>query len=79
MQIAVAALPHWTVVSVSLIPRLLRNANMYRRESLVPFLRKHDTIKIGLKQKGNVLRVVHLTIRSTLSVYDIQPPITRYM
>ena len=52
---------------------------MYRRESLVPFLRKHDTIKIGLKQKGNVLRVVHLTIRSTLSVYDIQPPITRYM
>ena len=31
---------------------------MYRWESLVSFLRKHDVIKIGLKQKGNVLRIV---------------------
>ena len=37
-------------------------ANMYRAESLVSFLRKHDVIKIGLKQKGNVLRVVQPTI-----------------
>ena len=36
-------------------------------------------IKIGLKQKGIVLRVVQRTMRSTLSVYDIQPPMTRYM
>ena len=42
----------------SLVPRLSRNANMYRGESLVSFLRKHDVIKIGPKQKGNVLRVV---------------------
>ena len=34
------------------------NATMYRAESLVSFLRKHDVIKIGPKQKGNVLRVV---------------------
>ena len=54
---------------------------MYRRESasLVFFLRKHDVIKIGLKQKGNVLRVVQPTMRSTLGVYDIQPPLTKYM
>ena len=38
----------------SLIPRLSRNANMYRVESLVSFVRKHDIIKIGQKQKGNV-------------------------
>ena len=31
-----------------------RNANMYRAESLVSFVRKHDVIKIGQKQKGNV-------------------------
>jgi len=31
---------------------------MYRGESLVSFLRKHDVIKIGLKPKGNVMRVV---------------------
>ena len=52
---------------------------MYRRESLVYFLRKHDVIEIGLKQKDNVLQVVQPTIRSTLGVYDIQPSITRYI
>ena len=52
---------------------------MYRWESLVSFLRKHDVIEIGLKQKGNVLRIVQRTMRSILGVYDIQPPITRYM
>ena len=46
----------------SLIPRLSRNVNMYRRQSLVSFLRKHDVIKIGLKQKGNILRVVQPTM-----------------
>ena len=30
--------------------------------SLVSFLRKHDVIKIGPKQKGNVLRVVQPTM-----------------
>ena len=38
----------------SLVSRLSRNANMYRVESLVSFVRKHDIIKIGQKQKGNV-------------------------
>ena len=43
---------------VSLVPRLSWNANMYRVESLVSFIRNHDVIKIGPKQKGNVLHVV---------------------
>ena len=44
---------------------------MYRGESLVSLLRKHDVIE---KQKGNVLCVVQPTVCSTLGVYDIQPP-----
>ena len=54
---------------------------MYRRESLVSFLHKHDVIEIGLNQKGNILHVVQQTMHSTLNdgVYDIQLPITRYM
>ena len=52
---------------------LSRNANMYRGESLVSFLRKHDVIKIGLKQKGNILCVFQPAVHSTLCVYDIQP------
>ena len=56
----------------SLVPRLSRNANMYCGESLVSLLHKHDVIKIGLKQKGNVFA-------STLGVYDIRCPIARYM
>ena len=55
----------------SLIPRLSRNANMYHTESLVSFLRKHDVIKIGPKQKGNVLCVVKPTM--------LQHPIARYI
>ena len=46
------------------------------------FSRDHDVIKIGpefLEQKGNVLRVIQPTLRSTLSVYDIRPPIVIYM
>ena len=35
---------------------------MYRAESLVSFLRKHDVIKIGPKQKGNVVCVVQPTM-----------------
>ena len=55
----------------SLIPRLSRNANMYRRESLVSFLHKHDIIKIGPKQ--NAMFCVLLTnYASMLGVYDIQ-------
>ena len=46
--------------NISLIPRLSWNANIYRAESLVSFLRKHDVIKIRPKQKGNVLHVVQL-------------------
>ena len=42
---------------------------MYRVEGLVSFLRKHDVIKIGAEQKGNILRVVQPTMSSTLGVY----------
>ena len=38
---------------------------MYRVESLVSFLRKHDVIKIEQKQKGNVLRVVQRPMQRT--------------
>ena len=56
----------------SLVPRLSRNANMYRGEGLVFFLRKHDVIKIGPKQKGNVLRVSQPTMlqRSVCMIFD---------
>ena len=39
----------------SLVPRLSWNANIYRGESLVSLLRKHNVIKIGPEQKGNIL------------------------
>ena len=42
----------------------------------------YDIIKIGpefLEQNSNVLHIVQPTMHSTLSVYDIQLPITRYM
>ena len=41
----------------------------------------HDVIEIGpefLEQKGNVLRVIQPTVRSTLGVYDIRSLIARY-
>ena len=37
---------------VSLVPRLSWNPNIYRGESLVSFLHKHDVIKIGLNRKA---------------------------
>ena len=59
--------------------KLSWNANMYRAESLVSFLRKDDVITIGPKQKGNILYVVQQTKSSTLGVYDIRSPIASYM
>ena len=50
------------LVLFSLIPRLSWYANMYRGESLVSFLRKHDIIKVGPKEKGNILLVVQPTM-----------------
>ena len=50
------------LVLFSLVPRLPWKANMYCGESLVSFLRKHDIIKIGPKEKGNILRVVQPTM-----------------
>ena len=46
-----------SLVRVASFPGSPGNANMYHTESLVSFLRKHDVIKIGPKQKGNILRV----------------------
>ena len=43
--------PHLTSKNASLVPRLSRNSNMYRGESLVSFLRKHDVIKKELNRK----------------------------
>ena len=43
---------------------------MYRGESLVSFLRKHDKMKMGPEQKGNVLHIVQATMCLTLGVYD---------
>ena len=60
------------MMSHRLVPRLPWNVNMYRGESLVSFLHKHDVIQIGLKQKGNILCVVQLTMCSALGVYDIR-------
>jgi len=47
---------------------------MYRVESLVSFLHKHDIIKIGPKLKGNVLRVVQPTMlqHSVCMIFDAQ-------
>ena len=58
------SLPGSTPVSFLLYNPLAsfpQNANIYNWESLVSFLHKHDVIKIGLKQKGNVLRIFQLT------------------
>ena len=41
-------------VGSSLVTRLPRNTNMYRGESLVYFLRKHDVTKIGLNRKATL-------------------------
>ena len=55
-----------------LIPRLSRNANIHRVESQVAFLRKHDVIKIGQKQKSNVMRVIQPTTlqRSVCMIFN---------
>ena len=59
----------------SLVPRLSRNANMYRGESLVSFLRKHDLIKIWLNRKATLC----MLFNPLCSVCDIRPPIARYV
>jgi len=51
---------------------------MYRVESLVSFVRKHDVIKIEQKQKATFARC-STNYASTLGVYVIQPPIARYV
>ena len=46
------------------------------------FSRDHDVIETGpqfLEQKGSVSHIDQPTIRSTLGVYNIRPPIARYM
>ena len=57
------------VIVYSFVPRLSWNANMYRGENLVSFLRKHD---VGPKQKGNVLRIVQPTMLqcSVCKIFD---------
>ena len=47
-------------------------ANKYCWESLVSFLHKYDVIKIGPKQKSNVLCVVQSTMlqRSVCMIFD---------
>ena len=55
---------------------------MYTWRAWCLFSRDHDIIKIGpefLEQKGNVLCVIQPTLRSTLNLYDIRPPIVIYV
>ena len=66
----------------SLIPRLSGTRNVHALRAWYIFSRDHDIIKIGpefLEQKGNVLRVIQPTLRSTLGVYDIRPLIVIYV
>ena len=45
---------------------------MYRRESLVSLLRKHDVIEIGLKQKGTFCMLFNqLCIQCLLSMVTL--------
>ena len=57
------------IASCSLVPRLSQNMNMYCGESLVYFLRKHDIIKIGPKQKGYVVQPAMLQ-HSECMIFD---------
>ena len=60
---------------LSVVPRLSRNANMYRAESLVSFLRKHDIIKIGLKQKATfcaLINQLYMLQHSVCIIFDTQ-------
>ena len=46
------------------------------------FSRDHDLVEIEpefLEQKDNILHVIQPTLHPTLGVYDIRPPIARYM
>ena len=54
---------------------------MYKRKEpdILIFLHKHDVIKIGPEQKGNVLRVAQPTMHLTHSVCNIQLLIARYV
>ena len=65
----------------SLIPRLFRNTNMYRRESPVSFLRKHDVIKIHCRIKTERWHFACCSTNyaSTLGVYDIRCPVAIYV
>ena len=65
----------------SLIPRLFWNPNMYRRESLVSFLHKHDVIKIYCRIKSERQHFAHCSTNyaSTLGVHDIRCPIATYV
>ena len=62
----------------SLVPRLSWNANIYRTESLVSFVRKHDVSKIGQNRKAT-FACCSTNYASTLGVYDIRRPIARYV
>ena len=73
-------LPQYIVIS--LVPRLSGTRNVHAWRAWYIFSRDHDVIKIGpeiLEQKGNVLRVIQPTLRSTLGVYDIRSPIAIYV
>ena len=68
----------FTYLIPSLVPRLSWNANIYRTESLVSFVCKHDIIKIGQNRKAT-FACCSTNYTSTLGVYVIQCPIARYV
>ena len=62
----------------SLVPKLPGIQNVHTWSAWYLFSCDHDVMEIGLEfleQKGNVLCVIQPTLRSTLGVYDILPPI----
>ena len=67
-------------LSSSLVPRLSWNAKMYRGESLVYFLRKHDVRNQNkTKTERQCFARCSTNYASTLGVHDIRRPIARYV
>ena len=54
--------------------------HVYTGRAWYLFSREDDVIKIGIEQKGKVLCIIQPpTLHSMLSLYDIHPPVARYV
>ena len=64
------------------VPRLPGMQNVHAWRAWYLFSRDHDVIEIRsefLEQKGSILRIIQPTLCSKLDVYDMAPPIARYV